>query len=342
MNMRIVDSHTHLEFNKTKALLAAADHFGFEKFGVMATPCCFGALNTLECMLMKRANPGRVYCYGGMVYLPGLQATAAEHEKQLELMMNAGCDGWKILESKASDYRKLQLPLDGEVFSRAFAMAESENIPITWHCGDPAIFWDAEKAPAVAVERGWLCIGEGFPSLEQLYAQVENVLARHPKLRVSMAHLYFTSDDRPHAERLLDAYENFWLDMTPGTEMYPAFLADPEGWKAFFARYQDKLVFGTDSDDNITEQELRDCATLFDLVRQVLIGNQPFVWSDISGTGLGLAPEILEKIFAGNFERRAGKQPRPMSDSGIEAYADWLLPKLSSEDRKAAEALLGR
>ena len=101
--MRIIDSHTHLEHNRPDALTAAADYFHFDKFGVMATPCCYNALNTLECLLMKRSRPDRVYCYGGMVYLPNVKSTAEEHEKQLELMMEAGCDGWKILESKASD-----------------------------------------------------------------------------------------------------------------------------------------------------------------------------------------------------------------------------------------------
>ena len=325
--MRIIDSHTHLVYHNPKKLLEMTEHFGYEKYAVMGIPCYCGPLNTLESLLTKRLAPERTYVYGGMVYIPGQQATADDHEKQLRLMMEAGCDGWKLLESKPSVYRELQLPLDGEVFAKAFAIAESERIPITWHSGDPATFWSAETAPAFAVENNWLCVGEGFPKLETLYTQVENVLDRHPALRVSMAHLYFTSDDRAHAERVLNAHPDFWLDLTPGSEMYHAFLADPEGWRAFFETYQDRLVFGTDMEDTDGD---------------VVFSSQDAMVELVIGTlkdGLKLPEKVLEKILAANFERRVGA-PRALNAAGLNAYVEYLLPRLSRQDQQRAQELL--
>jgi len=337
--MRIIDSHVHMQSHNPQKLLEMVDGFGYDRYALMAIPCYGDPLNTLECLLAKRLAPKRTYVYGGMVYLPGVEPTAEDHEKQLQLMMEAGCDGWKLLESKPSVYRELQLPLDGEVFSKAFAMAQEQQIPITWHAGDPATFWSAETAPEFAVRNNWLCVGEGFPKLETLYTQVENVLARYPKLRVSMAHLYFTSDDRPHGERLLDAYEHFWLDLTPGTEMYHAFLADREGWRAFFEKYQDKLVFGTDMMDEEGDVVFGSQKVIVDLVLQTLMEARPFECCGASGTGLGLSQTALEKILAGNFEKRAG-QPKPVNSAGLNAYVEYLMPKLSKEERKQAEAML--
>lgn len=328
--MRMIDSHVHLSQNHPGKLFALTEKYGYEKIGVMAVPCYYSPLNTLECMLMKRANPEKVFLFGGMTYLPTLEPTAKSHEKQLELMMDAGCDGWKLLESKPSVYRELQLPLDGEVFSRAFAMAEQNRIPIKWHAGDPAPFWDAEKAPDFAVQNGWLCIGEGFPSLQQIYDQVENVMARHPKLSVAMAHLYFISDDRPHGERLLEQYENFLMDITPGCEMYVAFRSDIEGWAAFFRRWQDKIEFGTDTTDASTDPSI-------DAKLQMILGT---LRESPANSGFGLEPEILEKILAKNFERRTGPSPRPFSESGLNAYAEWLLPQLPKALQTQAERLL--
>jgi len=337
--MRIIDSHVHMERHNPKKALEMVDRYGYEKYALMAIPCEGDVLNTLECLLAKRLAPERTYVFGGMVYTPGQAPSGADHEKQLQLMLEAGCDGWKLLESKPATYRKLRVPLDSDVFDGAFAFAERADVPITWHAGDPATFWDAKTAPAFAVKYNWLCVGEGFPTLPEIYRQVENVMARHPKLRTSMAHLYFTSDDRAHAERMLDTYEHFWLDLTPGSEMYSAFLADREGWRVFFERYQDKLVFGTDMVDGGDDVVFGSQDTIVEFVLKTLREETPFSVGGISGTGLGLSQAVQEKIFARNFERRAGS-PKPISASGLNAYVEYLMPRLTKEEQKRAEALL--
>ncbi len=324
--MRMIDSHTHLDAHNPEMLLKMVDRFGYEKYGVMAIPCGGDPLNTLECLLAKRLAPERTYVFGGMVYTDQ-EPTAADHEKQLQLMLDAGCDGWKLLESKPSVYRKLQLPLDGEVFSKAFALAEELGTPLTWHAGDPATFWSAETAPQFAIDNNWLCVGEGYPTLAKIYDEVENVMARHPKLKTAMAHLYFTSDDRPHAERLLDTYENFWLDLTPGSEMYYAFQADTAGWRAFFEKYQDKLVFGTDMVDGDGDVVFGSQNAIVDLVLNTFRDD------------LKLSEAALGKILAQNFEGRVG-QPKPINPAGLNAYVEYLMPRLTKDQQKRAEKML--
>ena len=338
--MRIVDSHTHLSYDNPRKLIEMADHFHFEKLAVMGIPMYGRPLNTLECMLMKRLAPERVYTFGGMAYFGDRPADAKDHEKQLTLMMEAGCDGWKILETKPSVYRVLKCPLDGEVFSRAFQMAESENIPVTWHAGDPATFWSADTAPEFAVRHNWLCVGEGYPTLGEMYSQVENVLKRHPKLRATLAHLYFTSDDRAHAERMLNTYENFTLDITPGSEMYYAFLADREGWTRFFEKWQDRIIFGTDMEDDMGDVVFGSQDVIYSLVENTLIKGDYFEGAGAKGTGLGLDEGVLQKIFADNFENKVGKTPKPLNEKGLNAYCEWLFERLSKEDREKAERLV--
>ncbi len=338
--MEFINSHVHLENGHPEWIMSLAEAYNYKKIGVMAIPCHCGPLNTLECLLMKLLGPEKVYVYGGMVYLPDMEPTAKSHEEQLRLMMEAGCDGWKILESKPTYYKQLQLPLDGEVFSRAFAIAEREGIPIKWHAGDPATFWDAKKAPKWAAENNWLYTGEGYPSLEKIYSEVENVLMRHPGLRATMAHLYFTSDDMAHGERLLEKYEHFGFDITPGTEMYDAFLSDREAWKRYFIRWQDKLDFGTDMPDWTSPDKIPPYDDTCELIYKTLAGTEYFEEHGCAGVGLGLEKSILDKIFVGNFERVNGKIPKPINISGLNAYAEWLMPKLSEDERRTAERLL--
>ena len=138
---------------------------------------------------------------------------------------------------------------------------------------------------------------------------------------------------------MLNTYENFWLDLTPGSEMYTAFLADREGWTAFFDTYQDKLVFGTDMVDAQDDVVFGSQDAIVEFVMKTLTEKTPFDVRGICGTGLGLSEQVLSKIFAENFERRAGS-PKPISPSGLNAYLEYLMPRLSKEDQKRAEALL--
>lgn len=337
--MRIIDSHTHIFYHNPKKLLEMADRYAYEKICAVSIPCDGLKLNNLECLLLKKLAPGRAYVYGGITYLPDVEPNGADHRRELELLVDAGCDGWKLLESKPAVYRRLQIPLDSDVFDGAFGFAEETGLPIVWHAGDPATFWDASQAPAFAVENNWLCIGEGYPTLEAIYRQVEHVLEKHPRLRATMAHLYFTSDNRPYGCRMLDSYENLWFDVTPGSEMYWAFIADRKGWTEFFERYQDKLVYGTDMMDYEGDVVYGSQDVIVDFVMRTLVGDKPFTVKEHGGTGLGLSEHVLRRLMCENFEKRNG-QPKPLNPAGLERYVAWLMPRLDQETKQKCEAML--
>ena len=225
------------------------------------------------------------------------------------------------------------------MYEKGFAFARETALPIIWHAGDPATFWDPEKAPEFAVKRGWLCIGEGYPTLEEIYRQVESVLTRHPGLHASMAHLFFTSDNRPYAEHMLTTYENLWFDLTPGSEMYWNFAEDMPGWRAFFERFQDQLVYGTDLEDYSPFPEPGTENVRTGLVQKMIMGADPFTYEGQTLTGLNLPKTVQDKILHANFERRNG-QPKALNISGVERYAHWLLNRLPAQERAGAEELL--
>ncbi len=337
--MKIIDSHTHLDGGNPSKLLEMAEHYGYERLNVLGITCGRNRLNNLECLLLKKLAPDRAYVYGGMTYLPDREADPDDFRTELELLINAGCDGWKLLESKPSVYRRLRVPLDGPVYEKAFSFAEETGLPIIWHSGDPSTFWDASLAPAFAVENHWLCIGEGYPALEEMDRQVERVLTRHPRLKVTLAHLFFTSDRREYGEKMLDTYENLFFDLTPGSEMYWEFLADPAYWRSYFERYQDRLVYGTDMVDDEGDIVFGSQDVIVGMVMKTLCEAAPFSLQGHSGTGLGLAESILKKIMYANFEDRNGL-PRPLNPEGLSAYASWLGNRLPTEDRARFDTLM--
>ncbi len=110
---------------------------------------------------------------------------------------------------------------------------------------DPEEFWDPDRIPGWAKEHNW-GYGPDDVTKEALYAEVDEVLARHPRLNVSFAHFYFLSADLPRAARFMDEHPSVRFDLAPGIEMLYNISRDPDAGREFFIDYADRIVFGTD------------------------------------------------------------------------------------------------
>ncbi len=331
MQQKMVDCHMHTLSGAPERLQHIADHFGFEKYAVLGCPCFAGPLNNLEVLLAKALHPHHVYAFGGLTYQPQ-ERNGEAHVKQVQRLMQAGFDGIKLIESKPTIARDLKLQMDSEEMEPVFALLEETMFPILWHVGDPAPFWDVRTAPRFAVENGWCYTDPSFPSLKALYEQTERVLERHPRLQVCLAHFYFTADDMAHARRMMDTYPGLRFDLTPGTEMYGHFLREPDLWREFFIRYQDRILFGTDLSDDEKDFDSGLYDTLVGLVISTLTQPGPVKVWDIQGHGLGLPEDVLGKIFTANTERMYGDAPREIRREGVAA-----LIKRHEEDVPAAQ-----
>lgn len=345
--MQVIDSHMHIKDESCEAIAKVADMAGAEKFNVLSLAMMENPLNNLSCLLVKAKNPGRAYAFCSLTHDEG----GGECLAQLQMWMRAGFDGWKILETKPSVAKLLDVRMDGERFEPAFDWAEKNQIPIIWHVGDPATFWDPDRVPSWAVESGWAYISGGFPALEDLYAQTETVLKRHPNLKATFAHLYFTSDDEAHARRMLDTYPNIRFDITPGSEMYYAFCEDPARWRRFFLEYQERIVYGTDLESDAEAYERLYGMKMEEGEAQI---DWPARWiqrwltgtgeMDLMGTpvrGLGLPESAAEKILGGNFLRFVGGEPKPLDRAAALEGVKWVEGILQNP-RYAAKRALAR
>ena len=138
------------------------------------------------------------------------------------------------------------------------------------------------------------------------------------------------------------------FDVTPGVEMYENFASRSDEWKDFFNKYQDQIVFGTDCGVDIEGEPSAAAMVEFarqktNWVRKFLEGREAFEMFRIKTRGIGLARNVLEKIYATNFIKLASAKPKVVD---IPAAIDFC------NDRKAAfgnsaltdhkEKLLGR
>lgn len=83
-----------------------------------------------------------------------------------------------------------------------------------------------------------------FPSHEALMAARDNVLAKHPQLQVIGAHLGSLEFDVDEVAARFDRYPNFAVDIS--ARLADLAIQDSAKVRAFFIRYQDRILFGTD------------------------------------------------------------------------------------------------
>lgn len=333
----LYDAHVHMKPDGARAAAAQMALAGLDRYVLQSLSQEMTPLQNGELLLAKALDPEHCLAFCGLIH-PALAGMVPDYLTQLRFWLNAGFDGLKLLETKPTCAKRLRVRLDDEAFEPMFAFCETQQIPITWHVGDPATFWDPETCPQNARENGWAYLDGTYPALRTLYEQTENVLRRHPKLKVTLAHFYFTSDDPTHAERMMEQYPNLRFDLTSGVEMYGGFTERREFFRPFFEKYADRLIFGTDSVIPTGPDAWGPHASREQ--RRFLETEDEFDFAGFSVKGFGLPEPITRKILWENACAFAGAAPKKLSPAGAAAAMLELIRQCAPLGLKAeAEAL---
>ena len=276
--------------------------------------------NNIMCAFYKLANEN-TYAYGGFIY-PSYPAKTEEMTEmslltQLDELNEIGFDGIKMLEGKPNLYAKVGMPLDSDFFDSALDKMEKDGTYLLMHALDPEWFWtDANEEN---VQRGWYYGDESkYPSNKELYRQVDALLEKHPKLNICLAHFFFCSENPEKLEEMFAKYPNMCIDITPGGEMYLGFDKRPEYFKEFFAKYADRIIFGTDMDFT---PHLEAGIWLCDRVYRYMATDDTISsFSDHMLKGLKLPESTVQKIFSDNLVGKLGSAPKPINKEALRRY----------------------
>jgi hypothetical protein len=316
----ILDGHVHVWANcDVSALWETLTRTGAQRCNVLAIGDvqAAGTYNAAA-LRFKAAAEGRAYCFGGLDYATHARGEIMRPDElvqQVEQLWALGFDGVKMWEGKPSVYVSLPDRLEGAVYAPFFAWLEAHEFPLLLHIADAPRLWDAAR---VGLER-WLYVGAQYPTRQALYAELERILARHPRLRLIVAHLGFWWNELDEAARFLDAHPTTMFDLTPGVEGFVQLSENVAAARAFFLRYQDRLIYGTDIGAGVAVG----ATTTFDgereagqawLVRAFLetdwavplppgVGTITNLFAGRHVCGLALPDEVLQKIYVENFER---------------------------------------
>jgi len=227
--------------------------------------------------------------------------------KRLEESFKAGAKGLKIHKSLGLSFRykngKL-MPVDDPKLDPVWQMCAKHNRPVVIHVSDPAAFFTPldrfnERWHELGDHPNWLFHGERFPARDEILKQRNRAIARHPKTTFICAHFGNNPEDLETVGKWLDRYPNMYIDVDAriselGRQPYTA--------RKFFLKYQDRIMFGTDTTPRRdayrmyyrfleTDDEYFDCAG----------GHQRQGFWMIYG--VFLPDDVLEKVYRKNAER---------------------------------------
>ncbi len=320
----IVDGHVHMgSIAQEAGLLAILEATGVEKMALVSIQSPAAGAGLAQSLYMKARHPETFYVFAGLNHaaqFTGGRVTTPSLAAQVDDFVAMGCDGIKMIEGKPTSRQIMNIPVTGAYFADYWARVAEVDLPIVWHVNDPEEFWDPDRTPAWAKERNW-GYGPGDVQKETLYAEVDEVLARHPQLRIIFAHFYFLSADLARAARFLDAHPTVCFDLTPGIEMLYNLSRQPDASREFFLHYADRIIFGTDIASGLTVAEgIARAGIVFRWLESADTFRVPATADFLLGSaadglikGMALPADVLAKIYRGNFTRLAGRQPRALN-----------------------------
>jgi len=247
---------------------------------------------------------------------------------QLTEGQRLGARGLKITKGlglgiPGPDGKKL-LTIDDPGLNPLWERAGALGMPVAIHIGDPKAFWkpvspENERWDELRVHPEWSFHGPGIPSWQELYDAFERLVARHKKTTFIGVHFGNDPEDPDNVARMLDKHPNFFIDTAarvPEIGRHPQ-----EKMRRFYAKYQDRVLFGTDTGIGPDDADMMygstgaDPPTRADEVRFFTSTWRYFETTDrqfesptpIQGRwkidGVGLPESILRKIYFENATR---------------------------------------
>ena len=280
----------------------------------------FDSTQNVKGLFLKKAFAPNAYAYASLEH-PYYEISDLERSdlylKQAQEYYAAGFDGMKMLEGQPNVHRALKIALDSPVYDAYYSFLEEKGIPLTMHIANPAPNWET-------------LYDDTFASKEQITKEMFGVMKKHPKLKLALAHFGFMSYNIKEAEAFM-AYENTMFDLTPGGEQLIEMRKSWEQWEAFFEKYQDRIIYGTDQYAFPYGKDEQTWKLHYhrrpDLIRNFFETDEEFTYSAKNVTqlkGVKLDKGILEKIYRKNVMALLG-EPRKIDENYLRRKAEQLL-----------------
>jgi Amidohydrolase len=245
----VIDYHNHLDSTDPREVLSVMDQCGVEHIVNITMQVGQTALDIMD--RFHKASPSRFSTIGWMDWSGVERADFAQLTiDRLQRMIEHGTCGikfWKDLGLTLRDTNGTLLRIDDDRFAPIFEACGKLGLPVMFHTSDPSAFFEPidehnERYEELAAHPDW-----GFShsqvSKRELLEQRNRVIARHPATTFVGAHCAESGEDLAYLSQQLDALPNLQIDISART---PELGRQPYSARAFFLKYADRILFGTD------------------------------------------------------------------------------------------------
>ncbi|HMH12930.1 MAG TPA: amidohydrolase family protein [Edaphobacter sp.] len=245
---------------------------------------------------------------------PKLQAQA------IEQAYKDGACGLKILKTLGLYLRSdltsgTLVKIDDPRFDPMWDACGQLNMPVAIHVSDPVAFFLPtdrfnERYEELNNHPDWSFHGGDFPSNAELLEARNRVFARHPKTRFIVLHVGNFAENLGNVAENMDRFENMNVDIAARIGELGR---QPRTSRAFFEKYQDRILFGTDATphgDEYPQQVFND--KLYEIYYRFLeTDDEYFDYAPANVPpqgrwriyGINLPESILRKVYNGNAAR---------------------------------------
>jgi predicted TIM-barrel fold metal-dependent hydrolase len=188
-------------------------------------------------------------------------------DEQLAYLKNSfdsgalGIKVWKNIGMTLKDKDSNFIMIDNPVFDPIFNYLEQNNIPVLGHIGEPKNCWLPLEQMTTNNDRNYFAahpeyhmyLHPEFPSYDAIIQSRDRLLEKHPKLRFIGAHLGSMEWDVDEIAKRLDKFPN--MSVEPAERFGQLQYQSIQNWQKvhdFFIKYQDRIMYGTDVEDNTT------------------------------------------------------------------------------------------
>lgn len=323
----MIDSHVHIvPLPETmNVALRIFSQVGVTKFAVKSAGIP-GTLKYRETQRLAEMLGDRIALFTNVdwdgIDEPGWGKREAD---RLEQAMREGASGIKIFKALGLGVRldngKL-LRIDDERMDPIWQRAGKVGAIVAWHVADPVAFFkpvdkNNERYDELSLAPDWSFYGKDYPGHDELLAQRDRVVQDQPKTTFLGIHLANYPESLDYVARLLDRCPNMYVDTS--ARLGEIGRHPVEKVRAFFVKYQDRILFGTDlivSPNGLQLGSTRETPPGFEDALKFYADHRHFFETSdrniehptpIQGrwkiNAINLPPDVLRKFYVDNAEK---------------------------------------
>jgi len=230
--------------------------------------------------------------------------------QQIERDFKHGAIGvkiWKNIGMEIKDAKGNYIMPDDPKFAPVYAAIQKHGKTLMSHVAEPNVAWGppdpSDPVWSYYKENPQWLVGnkEGFPTKNKILEARDHILEQNPKLRMIGVHLGSMEKDLDGIASRFDRYPNFAIDTAARMEYL--MLMPPEKVRAFFVKYQDRVLYGTDLDmtaDANVDETINSWRAMYARDWRYFATDETIEVNGQKIQGLKLPELVLRKIYHSN------------------------------------------